>query len=378
MSSPTLDQRTSFFQTRSAVALVAAVLALSACKGNNAPAAVEAQALPVVTQAIATRAVQDTLELDGNTTAVQQANLVARVAGNLERIHFKDGDKVRSGQLLFTIEQEPYIQQVKLNKARVDQARSDYTRQVQLLKENATAQSSVESSLSNLEQAQANLRLAEINLGYTTIKAPFDGVISRRMVDTGNYVGASAGGTTLATLMQVSPIYVYASVGEREALRIRKKMTMQGKTTDAAMGRTAARAQLQGETQGGEVGVLDFIDHQEGPTAGSVSVRARFANTTNHLVPGFYARLVIDLGDKRQALALPARVVMADQQGEYVYVVGADNIAQRRAVKTAALPAEQKEVLTGIKEGEQVVVEGYARLSDGAKVSTKKSEAAGS
>ena len=356
---------------------IGVLLSLSACHDGKKNASETGDVKPVVIQTLRSQSVQDTLEVDGNTSAVQQVNLVARVAGVLERIHFKDGEKVHKGQVLFTIEQEPYIQQVKLNQARVVQAKSDYARQLQLLKENATAQSSVENSLSNLEQAQANLRLAEINLGYTTIKAPFDGVISKRALDIGNYVGASVGGTTLATLMQVSPIYVYATVGEREALRIREKIETQGRKTDAA-GRTVVRAMLQGETQASESGVIDFVDHQAGQTSGAVVVRGNFANTNNHLVHGFYAKLSIDIGEKRQALVVPARVVMADQQGEYVFVVSADNMAQRRVVKTATLPREQKEILSGLDEGDQLVVEGYARLSHGAKVNAKKNEAAGS
>lgn len=375
MSIPKLTKKNPWV---TATFLMGVLLSLTACNEAQKTTTETGDVKQVVIQTLHPQSVQDTLEVDGNTSAVQQVNLVARVAGVLERIHFKDGDKVRTGQVLFTIEREPYIQQVKLNQAKVVQAKSDYTRQVQLLKENATAQSSVENSLSNLEQAQANLRLAEINLGYTTIKAPFDGVISKRALDIGNYVGASAGGTTLATLMQVSPIYVYATVGEREALRIRGKIANQGKTSDSAVGRTVVRAMLQGETDASESGVIDFVDHQAGQTSGAVVVRGNFANTNNHLVHGFYAKLLIDIGDKRQALVVPARVVMTDQQGEYVFVVSADNKAQRRAVKTATLPREQREILSGLKEDEQLVIEGYAKLSDGNTVSTKKSEAAGS
>jgi RND family efflux transporter MFP subunit len=375
MSIPKLIKEKSWGHT---AFFIGVLLSLSACHDGKKNASETGDVKPVVIQTLRSQSVQDTLEVDGNTSAVQQVNLVARVAGVLERIHFKDGEKVHKGQVLFTIEQEPYVQQVKLNQARVVQAKSDYARQLQLLKENATAQSSVENSLSNLEQVQANLRLAQINLSYTTINAPFDGVISKRALDIGNYVGASAGGTTLATLMQVSPIYVYATVGEREALRIREKIANQGKKSDAAAGRTAVQAMLQGETQASESGVIDFVDHQAGQTSGAVVVRGNFANTNNHLVHGFYAKLLIDIGEKRQALVVPARVVMADQQGEYVFVVSADNMAQRRVVKTATLPREQKEILSGLDEGDQLVVEGYVRLSDGAKVNAKKNEAAGS
>ena len=164
---------------------------LTACKPK--PPSPSTDLVTVTTLTLQNRMVANRIDLDGTVAPVQQVNVTARVAGKLKHIGFKDGDSVKAGQLLFSIEPDSYIEQVKLNQARLDQAKKDYERQVQLSKENATSVSNVESDLSNLQQAEANLRLAQINLAYTEERAPFDGVMSKRLVDVGNYVGAAPG-----------------------------------------------------------------------------------------------------------------------------------------------------------------------------------------
>jgi RND family efflux transporter MFP subunit len=332
--------------------------------GGGAKAEFGGETPTVVVQTLAPKRIQDVIELDGSVSPLQQVNLVARVSGTLEQAKFKDGERVRAGQVMFIIEQPPYVEQLRLNQAKLDQCQADYKRQVELLKENASSQANVETSLSNLRQAQANVKLAQINLDYTIVTAPFDGVVGRRQVDPGNYVGATQGGTVLATLMQVSPAYVYASIGEREALRVRARMPSGDSATDS-VGRAVVFARLQGDSGKGEQGVLDFIDHQVNPTTGTVQLRGRFANKDYHLLPGFYAKLTIEVGPDREALVLARSVIENDQQGDYVFVVGDDNHAHRRNVSSALLPGEDKEVLSGIKAGDRVVVEGANKLSDG-------------
>jgi RND family efflux transporter MFP subunit len=322
-------------------------------------------------QTLQPQRVRDVIELDGSVSAMQQVNLVARVAGTLEEIKFKDGERVHAGQVLFIIEQPPYIEQLNLNQAKLEQSQADYKRQSELLKENANSQTNVETSLSNLKQAQANVNLAKINLDYTVVKAPFDGVIGRRQVDVGNYVGATQGGTVLATLMQVSPAYVYASIGEREAIRVRSRMQAANDASQAvgrAVGRAPVYARLQGEAAPGEEGVLDFIDHQVNATSGTVQLRGRFDNRTYHLIPGFYAKLSIDVGPERDALILPSAVVLSDQQGDYVFVVGDDQLARRRNLTTTLRPNEEKEVVSGLKAGDGVIVRGANKVTDGHRV----------
>lgn len=338
---------------------------------QRAPAVVKdsgaVQPVPVSIETLQSKRIQDVVELDGSVAPMQQVNLVARVSGTLEQIKFKDGDRVKAGQVLFVIEQPPYLDQLRLNQAKLDQSRADYRRQSELLKENANSESNVETSLSNLKQAEANVALAKLNVDYTTVKAPFDGIVSRRQVDVGNYVGATQGGTVLATLMQVSPAYVYASIGEREALSIRAKIPA-GRSAEQGVGKTVVYARLQGDSGQGEAGILDFIDHQVNQSSGTVQLRGRFTNHDYHLLPGFYAKLVINLGPDRDALVLPSSVVESDQEGDYVFVIGEDQRAHRRNLTTSVLPGETKEVLTGLAAGDRVVVRGGNKLSDGQSV----------
>lgn len=350
---------------RGIVVLLPLWLALSGCHraGDIRPQDIGPQPVRVMT--LTPRQIRDVITLDGVVAPAQKVNLVARVTGTLEAVLFNDGDTVHRGQLLFTIERGPYLEQVRLNQARLDQAQSDYLRQTELMKENATAQASVDSALSTLQQSKANLRLAQINLDYTEIRAPFDGIIGRRTVDAGNYVGATAGGTVLATVMQMMPAYVNAAIGEREALRLRRKLAASSADARSGVGSTVVTATLQGEQQPGETGVLDFLDHQVGQSSGTIALRGRFRNRDLHLIPGLYARLEIELGTPRSALVVPQAVVQSDQQGDFVYVVGPDQHALRRKIITAALPAEEREVLNGLRFGERVVVAGYARISEG-------------
>ena len=338
---------------------------LMACKPQNTNPTASADLVTVNTLILQNRMVADRIDLDGTVAPVQQVNVTARVAGKLHQIGFKDGDQVKAGQLLFAIEPDTYVEQVKLNQARLDQAKSDYQRQLQLMKENATSVSNVESDLSNMQQAEANLRLAQINLSYTEEHAPFDGVMGRRQVDIGNYVGAAPGGTVLGTIVQIAPAYVNAAVSERDALRIREKMIQRGQSAKNRAGGTPVTAHLQGENPLAEVGVLDFVDHVVGGTSGTVALRGKFANQSYRFFPGLYAQLSVQLGPDRPALSVPRDLVMSDQQGDYVFVVDADNRAKRRNIRSNNLPSNLKEVLSGLSAGDRVVSVGYNKLSDG-------------
>ena len=350
--------------SRACVLVLATAGMLTACKPQSTTPA-SADLVTVNTLTLQSHMVADRMELDGTVAPVQQVNITARVAGKLQKIGFKDGDQVKAGQLLFAIEPDTYVEQVKLNQARLDQAKSDYQRQIKLMEENATSVSNVESDLSNLQQAEANLRLAQINLAYTEERAPFDGVMGRRQVDIGNYVGAGASGTVLGTIIQIAPAYVNAAVSERDALRIREKMNQQGQSVKNKAVGTPVTARLQSETPVTEIGVLDFVDHTVGGTSGTIALRGKFANQNYRLFPGLYAQMSVQLGPDRPALTLPRDLVLSDQQGEYVFVVGADSRAKRRNIRTNNLPANLKEVLSGLSAGEQVVSVGYNKLSDG-------------
>jgi len=363
-------------RTRGAAALACLLVLLSGC-GREKPAPIPSPptVVNVTVQAVATSRIQDVIELDGSVAPSQRADLMARVAGAVKEIHYRDGELVRRGQLLFSIEPDTYEQQVKLNEARLAQTRSDFDRQSQLLKENATSQSSVDAALANLQQAEANLALAKINLGYTHIRAPFDGFVGRHQVDVGAFVGASPGGTLMATIQKLSPAYVNAAVGERDVLRLRERAAATGRAGQGVMERVPVQTTLQGEDQTPEQGELDFIDRQVMPGTGTLAVRGRFANRAGRLLPGYYAKLTIDLGQPREALLVPRAAILNDQQGDYVYVAEAD-LARRRGVETRAARGEFREVLSGLKAGELLIVGGTTKVADGTAIQTRPAAAA--
>jgi RND family efflux transporter MFP subunit len=332
--------------------------------------------IPSVTVASAARAdVQDTIELDGVVAPSETVTLVARVAGYLQSADFHDGERVHKGQLLFVIEPEPYRQQVKLSQARVDQANAEARRQQSMLRDNATSQASVENAISNLQQAEANLKLAEINLDYTQVRAPFDGVIGRRQVDVGNYVGASPGGTPLGTTLSLKPAYINFSINERDLLSLRQRIAASGAGAKPGVGVLKVRAALQGESEPSEEGVLDFIDNGVGSSTGSLQLRGTFPNDKLRLIPGLYAKVVIGTGQARSALLIPAEAVQVDQQGRFVFVVDGHDTIVRRNVQLGGTFGNRCEVTGGLDPDERVVIAGIGNVSPGQTVAPH--EAAG-
>jgi len=337
--------------------------------------------------------VRDSLTLDGVVAPSESVDLVARVAGYLQSAPFREGEQVRRGQLLFVIEPAPYREQVKLNEARVAQARAEAQRQQALMRENATAQSAVDSAVSNLRQAEANLALARISLGYTQVRAPFDGVIGRRLVDEGNYVGSSPGGTVLATVTRLQPAYVDFSVNEGDWLRVREEMvateaaegTGKNAGADSAAGPRRQRATassdpglgvpvritLGGQAESSAQGELVFVDHRLGQSTGTLALRARFDNDDGRLIPGLYARAQLHTGPSREAWLVPTQAVQTDQQGRYLLVLGAYGKVARVDVSIGGTFGDWQEVRQGLDGHERVIVGGIGNVTVGQEASAR-------
>ncbi len=206
--------------------------------------------------------VAPSIDLTGTVAPYQTVDLVARVQGFLETISFKDGSFVDKDTVLFQIEKDMYEQKVALYQAQVNGAQAEYTRQVGMLKQNATSQANVDKALSDRDQAAANLAMAKIQLGYTTVRSPFDGRIGTHLVDVGNVVGTNAAAPTkLATIDEMVPIYVNFSVSSRDALRLRKMAEKLGKGVKPGVGKLPVFAGLDDEEGFPHKGVLDFANN---------------------------------------------------------------------------------------------------------------------
>lgn len=301
---------------------------------------------------------------DGNVSALLSVNLEARVAGYLTKILFQDGAFVKKDQLLFVIEQDQYLQQVKLNQAIYDEAKIEVTRQKALLKDNATSQASVDKAVSSFLQSEANLKLAQINYGYTEIRAPFDGLMGRHLIDVGNYLGSSASGVKLATIQKIKPIYVYFSINERDVLKFKTKYENQTNRKEN-VNKLPVFVQLQGEKGFPHEGILDFAANALTTDTGSLQLRAELPNTNIELLPGLYAKVLAEYGEKRQAFLIPTQSIQTDQQGAFVYLIDDTKKVQRRNLTLGQLFPPLTEVKTGLSATDSVIINGFINVSPG-------------
>ncbi len=324
--------------------------------------------LPAVTVAHpSSQPVTEYLELTGTLAPSKTVDLVARVSGYLESVNFKDGDFVEAGQLLFVIEPEPYQQQLALNEAALLQAQSEYYRQQELIKQNATSAANVEKWQSSRDQAKAQVELAKINLGYTRVTAPFAGRIGKRQADPGNLVGAG-GATKLATLDQLRPIYANFNLNERDALHMLARMRQFGLEPKSAVGKAPVQIGLSNEKGYPHEGVLDFTDNEISASTGTIAMRAIFDNDDKKLFPGLFVRVRIPLGEPRPMLVIPASAIGNDQQGDYVFVVVADDVVTRRAIVKGPLTSGGCAIQSGVAEADRVIVNGILNARPGEKV----------
>ena len=318
--------------------------------------------IPVTTAQPLSQEIRSFATFDGLVDPYLTVNLDARVKGYLTKIGFADGAMVKKGDLLFVIEQDQYIQEVKLKQAIYTEAKLEYGRQKSLLKENATSQAAVDKALSQYQQSEANLTLAKINLGYTEIRAPFDGLMGRHLLDVGTYLDSTTKGVQLSTIQQISPIYVYFSINERDYLKFQK-----GQDTNAErkseVNTLPIYAGLQGEVGYPFEGVLDYAANLISTETGSLQLRAIFKNESYELIPGLYARVMAQYGSPRQALLLPKTAVMTDQVGDYVFILDNAMRAQRQDISLGQRFEKYVEISKGLTPDSKVVINGFINLS---------------
>jgi RND family efflux transporter MFP subunit len=377
--------RTSELESRRpglAVLVAIAALALAGCGSRNQFVA-PPPAKVVVAQPVQ-KPVTLYVYLTGNTAAYRTANLVARVQGYLETIDYKDGAAVTKGTQLFGIERDTFQAQVDQVKAQLahDQAvlgetQLDLTRYQTLQKENSIASQQAEDQAFVAEQNkatvgidQANLETANINLGFTRVLAPFDGIVTNHQVDIGNLVGAS-GPTTLATIVQTDPVYVYFTLSEPQFLSIRRSNArpgVPGSTADLTyLSSIAVDIGLQDEEGYPHKGHLDYVSPQVDPSTGTITARAIFDNKDNALLPGLFVRVKGPIGHLDKALLTRNDAIGTSQEGSYVLVVGADNVVQRKIVKTGQRQGQLVIIESGLDPGDWVVTEGVQQAFPGAK-----------
>ena len=301
---------------------------------------------------------------DGVISPLLTVNLEARVPGYLNKIAFQDGAFVKKDDLLFVIEQDQYIQQVNLTEAIYNEAKIELARQRALVKDKATSQASVDKAFSSFLQSEANLKLAQLNLSYTEIRAPFDGLMGRHLIDVGNYLGSSASGIKLATIQKINPIYVYFYINERDLLKYQKRYVTE-ENRKSLVNALPVYVQLQGEKGFPHKGTLDYAANLLSTSTGSLQLRAELPNTKLNLLPGLYGKVMAEYGDIRKSVLIPARTVQTDQQGDYVFVMDDNKKVERRAIKTGQRFDALVEIAQGLKDSETFVLTGFINISNG-------------
>ncbi|WP_334408655.1 efflux RND transporter periplasmic adaptor subunit [Bradyrhizobium sp. AZCC 1721] len=320
------------------------------------------------------------LEATGNTAAIKNVDLVARVQGFLQSINYTDGAYVKEGTSLFTIEPDTY--KLKLEQAQaaesgaqasVRQTEADFKRQQELVQRQAVSQATLDNSTAardnaqaSLLQAQVNTKIAAVNYGYTNVVAPFDGVVSAHLVSVGELVGASSP-TQLATIVALDPIYVNFNVNEQDVLRIREEARRRGLTPDD-LRQVPIEVGLQTETGFPHKGKLDYAATTLNQSTGTLPVRGVLPNADRALLPGFFVRIRVPLDQVQNALLVPDVALGSDQSGRYVLVVNGENVVEQRKVRVGPLEGELRVIEEGLKPDDRVITAGLLRAIPGQKV----------
>ena len=322
---------------------------------------------------VVSRQVTETSDFVGRIVAVDKVDIVARVSGFIEERNFTEGQQVKTGDLLFRIEQATYkaaVDQQRANLARAKATQTNTALQLERGKELIRNQSIPQSTLdqraaddaaarADVMQAQALLEQAEINLGYTEIRSPIGGKIGLANFTVGNLVAPTSG--TLARIVSQDPIYVTFQASERDVLAYKRRVA---ESTDKYP-HVTVHLKLPNGTIYEQPGITNFLDVQVDPNTDTQIVRAQVPNPDGLLVPGGVVGVIVERGTPQAALVVPQAAVQLDQAGRYVMVVDEAKKVDLRRVTTGVEEGRDVVVTEGLKEGELVIVEGVQKVRPG-------------
>lgn len=384
-------------------AVFASLAALAGCAGSSAPAPRPPEIVPVAAAQAVRKAVPLEIRAIGNVEAINTIAVKAQVGGELTRVHFTEGDFVRKGQTLFTIDQRPFraqLAQMEANlardKAQLSQAQANLARdeaqakyaqaqfgrmsklvaegvmsreQLDQARAEADARAAavradhaaIESAKAAVQADLAALETARIQLGYTTIASPIDGRTGNLAVQQGNLIKAND--VELVTIHQVSPIYVAFAVPEARLADVKRHMARRRLEVTAVPQEAGGRP---------ETGFLSFVDNAVDRATGTIRLKATFANAARALWPGQFVQVTLRLATLENAVVIPSEALQTGQQGQYVFVVKPDGTVESRPVEPGIRLEGEVVVERGLQAGETVVTDGQLRLAPGVRVQLKR------
>ncbi len=367
-----------------AASIAGAAIYLDQPRGANAAsdtaAAAPAPAIPVTVATVEPRSVSTWQEFSGRLEAVDRVQVRPRVAGMVQSVHFREGGLVKAGDLLVTIDPEPYQAavaqaegQVASAQARVELASTEFERGKNLAAKNTISQSDLtqrqsarNEALANLQSAKAALKSAQLDLDYTQIKAPISGRVGKIEVTVGNLVAAGSSSTPLTTLVSANPIY--ASFDASEELVSRTLAELPVANGSPAIEQVPVEIGTLADNGTPIRGKLQLIDNEVNESSGTIRVRAVFDNPDGRLIPGQFVRVRMGQPKAEEHLLVSERAIGTDQDKKFVFVVDASNTVATRQVRLGTSVDGQRIVEEGLNAGDRIVVNGLQRIRPGAVV----------
>jgi multidrug efflux system membrane fusion protein len=355
---------------RSLAALL--ILAAAACGAKQQTPRDER--VPVTVATAERKDMPQQIRVVGNVQPLSTVSVRAQVGGQLMRVWFHEGDEVRSGQLLFSIDPRPFqaaLQQAQANLARDEaqlrNAEAERTRYAELVKKDYVTREEYEKIVAGAEAAKAvaaadraAIENAQLQVAYSEIRSPLDGRTGSLQVHQGNLVRANDA-SPLVVINQIQPVYVQFSVPESQLGRLRAR----------GIG-IPVTALPQGSNRPAQ-GRLTFVDNNVDPQTGTITLKGTFANGDRALWPGQFVNVALTLAERANSVVVPAQAVQNGQRGQYVYVVTDGNAVEMRPVSVAEQVDQQAIIAKGVAAGETVVTDGQLRLTPKSKVDVKQS-----
>ena len=382
---------TSFLSLSVSVGLALAAL-LAGC-GEGAKQAAAPPPPKVTVAKPIKRTVVDQDEYVGRFVAVNSVEIRARVSGYLDKVHFADGQLVKQGDLLFTIDKRPFQNTLDQARANLETAKSnlafteaDIKRGQQLLRDRTISEQVFDQRNQAYRNAQASVlaneamvRQAELDLEFTELRAPVSGRIGDRRVSPGNLVTGGTGGTTtlLAVVVSMDPIRLEFTFDEASLLRY-ERLAHKSKEKESAkdVGAVPVRLKLLDETDFSHYGRMDFVDNVIERSTGTIRGRAQFANADGLFTPGMFGRVQMPGSDPYETLMVTDAAVGTEQVRKFVYVVDSENIARQRFVTLGPVIDDLRVIKDGISADDRVIVNGLMRVRAGQKVAPEGEPAA--